>query len=78
MVGVLLYLGGRTRPDVAYDVHQRAIFSHTPNSSQGVAIKHISRYLKGTHNKGMRMKPSQSDLQLNLFADAHFAGLFAS
>ena len=30
IVGMLLYLAGSTRPDIAYDVHQCARFSHNP------------------------------------------------
>ena len=69
---------GSTRLDIAYDVHQCARFSHAPKHSHKIGIKHIIRHLKGTRNKYMIMKPSRSDLQLNLFEDANFAGLFAS
>ena len=32
IVGMLLYLAGSTRPDIAYAVHQCATFSHQPNA----------------------------------------------
>ena len=78
IVGMLLYLAGSTRPDIAYAVHQCAIFSHQPQASHEVGIKHIIRYLKGTRDKGLIMKPHKDDLKLDLFAGADFAGLFAS
>ena len=41
-------------------------------------IKHISQYLKGTRTKGLIMKTDLKNLQLDLFADADFAGLYSS
>ena len=78
IVGMLLYLAGSTRPDISYAVHQCARFSHQPRASHEVGVKHIVRYLKGTRDKGLIMKPTSDNLKLDLFADADFAGLFAS
>ena len=39
-------------------------------------MKRIGRYLKGTADRGMVIKPD-SNLGLDLYADADFAGLFA-
>ena len=78
IVGILLYLAGSTRPDIAYAVHQCARFSHLPKASHEIGVKHIVRYLKGTRDKGLIMKPNALDLKLDFSADADFAGLFAS
>ena len=78
IVGMLLYLAGSTRPDIAYAVHQCARFSHLPKASHEIGVKHIVRYLKGTRDKGLIIKPDAKDLKLGLFADADFAGLFAA
>ena len=78
IVGMLLYLAGSTRPDISYAVHQCARFSHQPRASHERGVKHIVRYLKGTRDQGLIMKPNKDNLRLDLFADADFAGLFAS
>ena len=78
IVGILLYLAGSTRPDISYAVHQCARFSHQPRASHEVGVKHIVKYLKGTRDQGLIMKPKKDNLKLDLFADADFAGLFAS
>ena len=76
VVGILLYLAGSTRPDISYAVHQCARFSHAPRHSHEVTLKHIGRYLKGTKDKGLIMKPMRDQLGLDLYADTDFAGLF--
>ena len=43
-----------------------------------MALKQIGRYLKGTKDLGLIMKPNKTKLSLDLFADADFAGLFAA
>jgi hypothetical protein len=48
VVGMLLYLLGHTRPDLAYSVSQVARFMFNPKHSHEIAIKRIGRYLIGT------------------------------
>ena len=57
IVGMMLYLAGSNRPDIAYAVHQCARFSYSAKQSNGIGIKHIVRYLKGTQTKGIIMTP---------------------
>ena len=78
VVGMMLYLAGNTRPDIAYAVHQCARFSHNPRRCHEVGLKHIARYLQGTKDKGMILTPNSKNLKLDLFADADFAGLFVA
>ena len=75
IVGMLLYLSTNTRPDIAYAVSQVARFSAKPKKSHASAIKTILRYLKKTMNMGTIVKPTKH-LQLHLYVDADFAGLF--
>ena len=75
---MLLYLAGSTRPDIAYNVHQDAMFSHKPRLSHTIALKHIARYLKGTRAMGIIMQPGISQLHFNIYVNADIAGLFAS
>jgi hypothetical protein len=72
---MLMYLASNTRPDIAFAVHQCARFTHCPRRSHEQALKRIARYLKGTRERGIVVRPSQ-DLSLDLFADADFAGLW--
>ena len=62
VVGIMLYLAGSSRPDISYDVHQCARFSHGPKHSHEVNIKQIARYLKGTKEKGLIMKTGKENL----------------
>ena len=76
IVGMMLYLAGSTRPDIAYAVHQCARFSHNPKHSHEVRVKHIARYLKGTRDKGIIMKPDADNLCIDMYADADLSGLY--
>ena len=77
IVGMLLYLSTNTRCDIAFAVSQVARFSSNPRQSHAAAIKTIIRYLKRTINQGMIIRPNGS-LELDLFVDADFCGLFGS
>ena len=54
-LAMILYLGGITRPNISYDAHRYAIFSHLPKQSNEVGVKHIVRCLKGTRTEGLIM-----------------------
>jgi hypothetical protein len=75
VVGKLNYLEKSTRPDIAYSVHNAARFSSDPRACHSSAIKRIVRYLLGTRDKGMIIKPDPSR-SLEVFADADFCGLY--
>ena len=75
VVGMLLYLCGHTRPDLTYSVSQVARFMFAPNLLHEDAIKRIGRYLVGTWDKGMILKPTTL-LNINAYPDADFAGLY--
>jgi hypothetical protein len=77
VVGILMYLSNTTRPDLAFAVHQCARFTHCPKRSHELALKRIGRYLVGTADKGMLMKPDKT-LDIDCFVDADFAGLWGS
>ena len=75
VVGMLMYLSSNSRPDIQYAVHQCARFTHFPKKSHEDAIHRLCRYLKGTKEKGLILKPSD-DLTLDCYVDADFAGLY--
>ena len=72
-VGMLGYLQGSTRPDIATAVHQCARFCNDPRLSHERAIRRIGKYLNGNADKGIVLNPNPS-LGLECFADADFAG----
>lgn len=75
VVGMLLYLSSNSRPDIAFAVHQCARFTHAPKQSHAKAVKRIVRYLKGTSDRGLIMRPTK-ELKIDCFVDADFAGLW--
>jgi hypothetical protein len=77
VVGMMMYLASNSRPDIAFAVHSCARFTHCARRIHEKGLKRIARYLKGTRTKGMLIKPS-SNLALDLYADADFAGLWGA
>ena len=75
IIGMLMYLSNNTRPDIAHAVHAVhacARFTHNPKKSHTTAVKHILCYLQGTKQKGMLIKPDNSN-ELNCFVDSDSA-----
>ena len=72
-IGMLNFLAGSTRPDVAFAVHQCARFSAEPKKSHETAVKRIAKYLRGTSMRGLSFRPDK-DRCLECFVDADFAG----
>ena len=72
VIGKLNYLEKSTRPDISYAVHQCARFAASPRKEHGEAVKWLGRYLKGTRDKGIIMKPDEQDFEC--FVDADFSG----
>jgi hypothetical protein len=75
IVGMMMFLANNTRPDIANATHQCARFTHAPRKSHALAVKKIIRYLQGTKDKGLIMKPT-SDLSIDCYVDTDFAGLY--
>ena len=74
-VGMLGYLQGSTRPDIATAVYQCARFCNDPKLSHERAIRRIGKYLHGSKNKGIIFRPDPSKgLEWNVGAD--FAGIW--
>ena len=76
IVGKLLSLEKLTRPDVAYAVHQCASYSAKLKRNHTQSIKQIVRYILGTVNKGIILRPKpKPDIEIHV--DAEFAGGWA-
>ena len=80
-----MYLANNSRPDIAFAVNQVARYANNPRQCHEIAVKRIGRYLKGSlytdsdgneHTRGTIFKPPNRSepLQVNLWADADFAG----
>jgi hypothetical protein len=71
-IGMLNYLAASTRPDILYAVHAAARFSADPKLIHEQAVKRICRYLKGTCDKGIILRPDKSR-GIECYVDASFA-----
>ena len=56
---MLLYLSTNTRPDISFAVSQVCRFGADPKQSHASAVKTLLRYLKGTADKGMLIRPTK-------------------
>ena len=52
IIGMLGYLQGTTRPDIAMATHQCTRFNNDPHLSHERAVRRIERYLLDTREKG--------------------------
>ena len=73
-LGMLMYLGNNTRPECAYAINACAQYSISPKKPHADAVRRICRYLKGTANKGIIIKPDDDSFTLDCHCDADFAG----
>ena len=73
VIGKLNYLEKTTRPDISYAVHQCARYCSNPRQNHSKEVIHIIRYLKGTGDKGIILRPLNS-LNIETFADVDWAG----
>lgn len=73
MVGSLLYLSMRTRPDIAFAVSHAARFCSKPTSQHLTAVKRILRYLRGTTHHGLLFKSNGSKSIIG-YSDADWGG----
>lgn len=75
IIGKLNYLEKSSCLDLAYPVHNCALFSSDPKAIFSQAVKHIGQYLLGTKDKGITFKPNPT-CSLEVFADVDFCGLY--
>jgi hypothetical protein len=73
VIGKLNYLEKCTRIDVTCATHQCARFVSEPKDVHEEAVKWIGRYLLGTKDKGIIMKPDQRR-GFEVYVDASFVG----
>ena len=73
VIGKLNFLEQSTRGDISYATHMLARFCADPKEEHGNAAKWLGRYLLGTKDKGLIMRPDPTK-GLELYCDADFAG----
>ena len=73
-IGIAQYLGNNTRPDCAYAINSCARYSVDPREPHGAAVKRFVRYIKGTVDEGLIIKPNLDNLAIDCHVDADFAG----
>ena len=76
VVGMLLYLSGHTRPDIAYAVNCCARYMFCPRRSHELALKRLARYLKHTQDRGLILNPDSAMCKVDAYPDADFAGTY--
>ena len=72
IIGCLLFLSTRTRPDISLAVGILCRFASAPNAEHWVQLKRVLRYLSGTIDYGLWFDESEGDLVS--YCDADWAG----
>ena len=74
VVGSLLYLSTKTRPDIAFAVTSAARFCASPTKEHWTAVKRILRYLNGSRQLGLLYRANTLNEEITGFSDADWAG----
>jgi hypothetical protein len=73
VIGKMKYLEKSTRGDLAFSIHQCARFMSRPMRVHGEAVKRIGRYLLGTRDKGLIVRPDMQK-SFECYVDADYCG----
>jgi hypothetical protein len=77
VIGMLWYVYRHSRPDLGFAVSQAARFAFKPTRKHELALIRIGQYLKGTSNKGLVLKPiDTNEMIIDAFVDSDFLGLY--
>lgn len=77
VVGTLLWISSNTRPDIAFAVASATRHMSSPNVEHYRAVHRIGRYLLGTREKGLILRPIAERPIFEIFVDADFAGNYS-
>lgn len=73
LIGGLLYVSTRTRPDISQAVNEASRKIENPTKDDVIAAKKILKYLNGTRQKGIMYKKGGDMSKLNAYCDADYA-----
>lgn len=73
VVGSILYLAVKTRPDLAVTISQLARHVEDPGLAQEQGVKRVLKYLRGSMNSSLMIEPGDSD-QLVAHVDSSWGG----
>ena len=76
VVGMLLYLSGHTRSDIAYAVNCCARYMFCTKHSHITALKRFGCYMKATRNRGLILDPCAESCKLDCYPDANSDGIY--
>ena len=75
-LGMLMYLANNTRPECAFAVNACAQYSINPKLPHAEAVRRVCRYIKGTIDKGLHVRPPKGKWLLDCHVDADLAGTY--
>ena len=75
VIVMMLHLASNTRPDICFDVHQCARFTHNTMASHETYVEIICWYIQVIKYKGLVFNSSKK-LVVYCYADANFTGLW--
>ena len=78
LVGALLYIAGKTRPDIAYAVGVLSRYTSQPTAEILELGKQVLRYLAGTASLGVTFSYQPDGLTLYGFSDSDWAADYSS
>lgn len=76
LVGSLMYIATRTRPDILYTVRRLASYISYPNEQLWSAAKNTLKYLAQTIDYKLKFTAPTDEISLDLFTDASFASSY--
>lgn len=73
LVGGLLYLSTRSRPDISQAVNEASKKLENPSKEDIISVKKILKYLNGTRSKGIMYKRGEDIRNLHAYCDSDYA-----
>lgn len=73
LLGCLLYISGRCRPDISFSVAALSQMVENPSPVHWSRLTKVLQYLNTTSEEGLIMRYQQTPVQLTVYADASWA-----
>jgi hypothetical protein len=77
-IGMLMYLGNNTCPEISFAINACAQHSVNPKKPHADAVRRICRYLKGTQEEGLIIEEDPGMVALDCSVDADYAGNYTA